>query len=111
MSRNDDSDVFSEESDYRLQHVREQELSGLSVADYCRRHDICAATFYNWRRLRRECGARRVTKDAVTFTEIGRMESSRTPWAAEIALASGAVVRVSPGADAQLLRAVFEALG
>jgi len=82
----------------------------MSVAEYCRRHDICQATFYNWRRLHRERGVRPVPSSAVTFTEVGRLESLGAPWAAEIALPSGAVVRVSPVADAQLLRAVFEAL-
>ena len=110
MSISDVCDGFSEESDNRLKHVCRQELSGLSVAEYCRRHAICEATFYNWRRLQRERGARRVASSAVTFTEVSGVDSLRTPWAAEIALPSGAVVRVSTAADVQLVQALLGAL-
>jgi hypothetical protein len=59
----------------------------------------------------------------VSFTEVVRVGApalppwpgspalAGAPWLAEVALASGAVVRVGAGADARLLRAVFEALG
>lgn len=105
------SDVFPgllEASDYRLQHVCEQEQGGLSVAEYCRQHHISQTTFYKWRRLGRDCPDRHFGKVGVTFTEVGRVEPC---WVAEIALSSGTVVRVGSGADAHLLRAVFEALG
>ena len=102
------SEVCADEADYRLKFVRDQAQSGLSVAEYCRGHDLCVATFYNWRRLERERGA---GNPGVSFTEIGRVEGFRTPWAAEVVLRSGAVVRVGIGADVQLLRALFEALG
>jgi transposase-like protein len=97
-------------SDYRLRHLRDQADSGLSVAEYCRRRELCANTFYNWRRLHRERGPSAALRTTVSFTEIGRV-SVQTQWAAEIVLASGAVVRVSAAADAQLLRALVEALG
>ena len=110
---------FWDEGDYRLEHLRAQELSGLSVAGYCRRHDVRPATFYGWRRLDRGRGARGAADGAAGFTEVFAVGASRiadgTPllgsaWAVEVALPSGAVVRVGAGADARLLRAVFEAL-
>ena len=100
-----------DEPDYRVKHLRAQAASGLSVAEYCRRRELCAATFYKWRRLHSESEPERSPGSAMSFTEIGRIAGvQEAQWAAEIALASGAVIRVSAGADAQLLRAVFEAL-
>jgi transposase-like protein len=109
-----------DDGDYRQEHLRAQELSGLSVAEYCRLHDVRPATFYGWRRLVREGGRARAGSGMVSFTEVVRVGPpglagpARSPgaaWAAEVALPSGALVRVGPGADARLLRAVFEALG
>lgn len=105
------SQAAFDESDYRVRHVRDQEGSGLTVAEYCRDHDLCRATFYNWRRLQRECAESGLLRSSVSFTEIGRVAAVQSQWGAEIALPSGAVVRVGVGADAQLLRMVFEALG
>ncbi len=116
------SRVSSDEPDYRLRHVRDQAAGGLSVAEYCRRHGLCAATFYRWRRQLPGGRGRRPGPPAgggeVSFTEISRVAAARVvpaaqagPWAAEIALPSGAVVRVGAGADARLVRAVMEALG
>ena len=102
--------VFSD-SDYRMKHLRAQAASGLSVAAYCRRLDLCAATFYHWRRLHRQCGEERADGGAVLFTEIGRVASVQSRWAAEITLASGVVVRVSPDLDSRLLRTLLEVLG
>ena len=136
MSVSEVSNGLWDEGDYRLEHVRDQELSGLSAAEYCRRHDLRPTTFYGWRRLRCECGPGRIAATAVGFTEVLQVGASAIPptspssfrpasgaareadvtqplgvaWAAEVALASGAVVRVGAGADARLLRAVFEAL-
>ena len=98
----------SDEPDYRLRYVREQAASGLSAAEYCRRNDLCQATFYAWRRLLREQGGRRAEPGGVSFTEVTGVGLLRASWAAEIALASGTVVRVSNAADVRLLRAVFE---
>ena len=127
LSVSEVSDGLWDEGDYRLEHVREQDLSGLSAAEYCRRHDLRPTTFYGWRRLRRECAPGRIAA-AAGFTEVFQVEAPPFPpasgaareadvtqplgvaWAAEVALASGAVVRVGAGADARLLRAVFEAL-
>jgi hypothetical protein len=111
---------FLDDDDYRLEHVRAQALGGLSVAEYCRRHDVRPATFYGWRRLVREGGRVQTARHEVSFTEVERVGppglagtagSPGGPWAAEVSLPSGAVVRVGAGADARLLRAVFEALG
>ena len=102
------SQALLDEPDEREECVRAQRVSGLSVAEYCRRHDLCPATFYNWRRRSREG---RPQGGGVAFTEIGRLEAPRTPWAAEIALASGTLVRVQAGADVQWLRALLEVVG
>lgn len=103
-----------DELDYRAQQLRDQSQSGLSVAEYCRRHNLLATTFYHWRRQARE--QTKDTKDTrqpggVSFTEIARVGGAQVQWVAEIALPSGAVVRVSTAADARLLRMVMEAVG
>jgi transposase-like protein len=97
------------ESDWRLGEVENWRASGLSVAEYCRRHDLCASTLYNWRRLA-ACAAGSAGQPAepVLFREIGHMEPR---WAAEIALKSGVVVRLAADADSRLLRELVEALG
>ena len=102
------------ESDYRVSEVEAWRASGLSVAQYCRRRDLCPATFYNWRRLAGGAAGARPTgrpAAAVSFREIGRMEPSQPRWAAEIVLRSGALVRLAADADARLVRQVLEALG
>ena len=98
----------SDEPDYRVRYVQDQVSSGLSVAEYCRRNDLCQATFYTWRRLQREQSGKRGESGGVSFTEITGVGLLPSSWAAEIALASGTVVRVSNAADIRLLRAVFE---
>jgi hypothetical protein len=97
--------------DYRDCHLRDQASSGLSIAEYCRRQDLCPATFYNWRRALAGSWRERPGGGVASFTEIGRVGALATQWAAEVALVSGTVVRVGAGADAQLLRALLEVLG
>lgn len=97
-------------SDYRVKHLRTQAHSGLSVAEYCRRHHLCAATFYNWRRMAREDASQTRLPGTVSFTEIARMGEAQGQWVAEVVLTSGAMVRLSAAADARLLRMVVEAL-
>lgn len=103
--------VSADESDYRVKHLGNQSRSGLSVAEYCRRHDLCQATFYNWRRHLGIPEQERAQRGAVSFTEIARVAAAPTQWAAEIELASGAVIRVAAQVDAPLLRALVEILG
>lgn len=102
------SGVSLEEEDYRVRHVRDQQASGLTVAEYCQQHGLCAGTFYAWRR--RWCDGP-VASEPVSFTEIGRLAAERPQWAAEVVLAGGTIVRVDGSAGAQLLRTLFEALG
>jgi transposase-like protein len=98
-----------DEGDYRVAHLRDQAASGVSAAEYCRRHGLCVATFYTWRRkIGRQDGA---GVSQVLFTEIGRMSAPPMRWAAEVELVSGTVVRVSREADADLLRVLLDVVG
>lgn len=114
MTPTDDFQTAFAERDYRARHLRDQSQSAQSVAEYCRSHNLSAATFYYWRRQAGECGKepnQSRLRGGVSFTEIARMGEPQERWVAEVALPSGAVVRVSAAADARLLRMLVEALG
>jgi hypothetical protein len=107
-------------------HVSAQGLSGLSAADYCREHGLRAKSFYRWRRVLRESGElgellgaggpRPVDSVGIgsnaLFAEVVLPVGVTAPAASgvEVALRSGAVVRVSRCFDAETLRRVVSAL-
>lgn len=69
-------------------HVSAQVKSGLSAAQYCVRHDICVASFYQWRtRLSREATSLQASQ-AGSFREI--VTQPRTAGSA-----SGAAIEIS----------------
>lgn len=77
--------------------VREQETSGLSVSEFCRRKKLTENSFYRWRRVLAE-------DEGASFVPL-QVVDSRT---VDIRLPCGATVNVS--ADRESLQEVFAAL-
>jgi hypothetical protein len=89
------------EAHWRRQ-IQNQSASALSVREFCQQHGLAESAFYYWRREieRRDCESNGVGKAAfVPVTVAAVMEA-----AIEVALASGHVVRVRAGFDADTLR-------
>jgi transposase-like protein len=80
------------------------QASGLSVRQYCRRHDVAEPSFYYWRRelQRRDL---RPTSSPPAFVPI----TVAPAMALEVRCPSGHVVTL-PSADAATLRTLFAAL-
>ena len=81
-----------------------QRASGLGVAAFCRRHGVCAASLYAWRR--------RLSGAAPAFVEAKLVEPAApdTAGVIEVGLRCGRRVRVAGGFDADLLRELVAVL-
>jgi len=83
--------------------VSEQEGSGESVAAFCRERKLCAPHFFAWKkRLREAAGAKFV---AVKLAVAGTTRVAGDARV-EILLKNGRSLRVGPGFDAELVRAL-----
>jgi hypothetical protein len=87
--------------------IEQWQASGLSVRDFCARHGLATASFYNWRRVLERRAAERppfmpvqVVADAVP--------DQASPL--EVVLAGGRTVRVAPGFDVATLRQLLSVL-
>ena len=93
-------------------HVERQPISGLTVRDYCSRHDLVESAFYRWRRVLAERDIRPAPA-APTFVPVTIVEAP--PRAAgspiDIVLAAGHRLRVRPGCDPELLATVLTLVG
>ena len=94
---------------YTPEQVREflaaQPGSGLSIGAFCQQQGLSPSAFYAWKRRQRPAvGA------PLTFREMSLPLGVATPWAAEIALPSGALLRLSPQADLRWIGSVLEQL-
>lgn len=107
-------------------HILAQASGGLTVVDYCRAHGLGRESFYRWKRLLGESGELGALQDGdgpksgvsagreakPQFAEMRLPEGVALPEASgvEVALRSGAVVRVSRCFDVETLRRVVWAL-
>jgi transposase-like protein len=83
--------------------IREQQQSKLSVSAFCRQHGFSDQTFYNWRK--------RLAGESVRFALVEANPCGADRHAPlELILASGDRLRIAPGADAEILRAVLSVL-
>src|SRR5947209_6464444 len=87
--------------------IQQWQHSGLSVRDFCARHDLAEPSFYSWRRelQRREAAA-------VPFVPV-RVVRDEEPVAAgsiEVVLSGGRHLRVAPGFDPATLRQLLAVL-
>lgn len=91
--------------------IESQAESGLSVAEFCRRHDVSPASFYAWRkRLREENAASRHGKSTGAFTALRVVDdaavSDDAGGGASIEFPGGAVLRL-PATGAAMRQAIL----
>jgi len=84
--------------------IRLQEQSGLSVAAFCRKHDLVEQSFYNWRK---KLGSTAPVRFALVAAAAA---GTNDPAPIELILASGDRLRIGAGTDSATLRAVLGAL-
>jgi transposase len=82
--------------------------SGLSVRDFCARHDLASASFYHWRRVL----AGRAAEQPAAFVPVQVVADAVPAQASalEVVLVDGRAVRVAPGFDAATLRRLLVVL-
>lgn len=100
--------TWERREDYWLEQIAACELSGLSIARYCREQGISAAQYYWWKSELKRRAARRPVP---LFAEVrpARVEAV-VPSAIEVSLSGERVVRVHPGFDAATLAGVVRLL-
>jgi hypothetical protein len=87
--------------------INDWRASGLSVRDFCARHGLATASFYNWRRALE----RRVAEEpAFVPVQVVADAVPAQASALEVALVDGRAVRVAPGFDAATLRQLLTVL-
>lgn len=87
-------------------HLRRQRQSGLSIREYCARHELSEPSFYAWRAELARRDAERPKRPAFLPVTIG--SSPGAPgFAVEFQLPDGLVIRV-PAHDRETLCAVWE---
>jgi hypothetical protein len=90
-----------------LRRIAQWRTSGLSVRDFCDRHDLATPSFYAWRRVLE----RRAAEKAAFVPVQVVADAPLTPASAlEVVLADGRAVRVAPGFDAATLRQLLAVL-
>jgi hypothetical protein len=82
------------------------EQSGLSAAAFCSAEGLALPSFYSWRRRLRP--ATQAAPAELAFVPV-RLSAPAAP--VEVALPSGAVLRLSPGCDLAFVRSLVDALG
>ena len=88
--------------------IEQWRASGLSVRDFCARHGLATASFYNWRRVLQ----RRAAAEQPAFVPVQVVANAMPAQtsALEVVLADGRTVRVAPGFDAATLRRLLAVL-
>ena len=87
--------------------IEQWQASGLSVRDFCARHGLATASFYNWRRVLQ---LRAAEKAAFLPVQVVVDAVPDRASALEVVLAEGRAVRVAPGFDAATLRQLLAVL-
>ena len=101
--------------------VREQGRSGQNVAAFCRERGLCAPHFFAWKKRLREAGGGEFVEVQGVPVGWGQGGDMREPSAAsvsrsvgdarvEVLLKNGRSLRVGPGFDAELVRALVAVL-
>jgi transposase-like protein len=96
----------------RAKLLTQYRRSGLSQRDFVQSHGLGLSTLTKWLRTERRTGVKPPERnDAVPFQEVKLRPPFRpTAWAAEVAWADGAVLRLSAHADVAWATALFQAL-
>ena len=89
------------------QRITQQQASGQSVRDFCRKHDFSEQPFYTWRKALGSSATGATAKPPVAFALVEMNKPSQaTPI--EFILTGGEILRIPP--DAATLRLVLDAL-
>jgi transposase-like protein len=94
-------------SEYWRALIVEQEQSGLPVARFCKERGMSEQSFYVWRKRLRKEGPVRF---ALVEPGLGQQRASATSTLVEVIFPGGEQLRVGAGVNADVLRAVVEAL-
>ena len=87
--------------------IEQWQASGLSVRDFCARHGLATASFYNWSRVLERRASER---PAFVPVQVVADAPPARAGALEVVLADGRTVRVAPGFDAATLRQLLAVL-
>jgi len=85
VRRSSDGKVRRSAAEWRT-ILRQFDESGLTRAEFCRRQGLDLTTFQRWRR--------RLENAQESFVEVAASAEPVAPWAMEIELASGAILRL-----------------
>ena len=96
----------------RAELLTQYRRSGLSQRDFVQSHGLGLSTLTKWLRTERRTGVQSPERnDAVPFQEVNlRPQFNSTGWAAEVALADGAVLRFSMQTDPAWVAELLHAL-
>jgi len=86
--------------------IQQWQHSGLSVRDFCARHDLAEPSFYAWRRELQQ----RQTPTRFLPVRVVADEEPAHAGSVEVVLTGGRRVRVSPGFDPATLRQLLAVL-
>ena len=92
--------------------ILQWQRSGLSVRDFCARHQLSQPNFYVWRRLIQQRNV--ATGNVVPIQLISDLPADDQPSRGstfEVVLAGGRLLRVAPGFDPATLRQLLAVLG
>jgi transposase-like protein len=115
MSSSKRRDVEKER--YWEQVVREAARSGLSIREYCRRHDVKESQFHWWqrklkdRRQERRSGRQRGNDRSEASFALVSEGAEDLDAGIELVLGNGRRLRIRKGVDEQTLRTVLAAMG
>lgn len=104
MSAAHSGDMRKDRSGHWAKTIAEQEESGLSVPAYCREKDVCAGSFYHWRRRLR------TVDEPVRFALVETKPAPDCAAPLELVFSSGECLRIFRGADAATLQLVVAAI-
>ena len=95
--------------------IQRQQQSPLSVAEFCRRHDIKPVTFYSWRRRLQDPSASPTADGpkptaSAAFVPVSLVDAGSTGQL-EIELGNACTVRLKGTVDPKLLRIAIRAAG
>lgn len=89
--------------------IEAQARSGLSAAEFCRRHRIWASSFFSWKRKLDGTGSAAPARPVFVEAKVCRVDDGRV-GGVMIEVVGGRRVVVERGFDRQLLLEVIEAL-
>jgi hypothetical protein len=95
-------------------HLAQQDLSGLTIRDYCSNHGLNEASFYSWRSIiaERDRRAEPATPATPAFLPVAVVDAPapHNDPSIEIQLSGGRCVRIRNGCDLALLADVLALL-